>query len=143
MSEETPNKEEVTQSEGQNPQNSTQKPLKPTQLAMIAAMKAQLGNVTAAISEVGIDRGTHYNWMGNSPEYKAAIENVEDLVLDFAESSLHHQIMNHVTPATVFFLKTKGKRRGYQETKEVALSGSITNTLSKEQIADVITNLTK
>ena len=99
--------------------------LTPTQLAMIEALRAQLGNVTAAVAEVGILRNNHYRWMRENEEYAQAVNNVDELVLDFAESSLHKQIMKNNTPATIFFLKTKGKKRGYIERQEVALSGGI------------------
>jgi len=108
-----------------NQLKSTKKPLSLKQLAMVEPMKAQLGNVTAAISEVGIERTTHYLWMKRDEAYREAIENIDDLVLDFAESALHKQILNNNTPATLFLLKTKGKKRGYIERQEVALSGGV------------------
>jgi hypothetical protein len=39
--------------------------------------------------------------------------------LDFAEASLFKQIKEGNTPATVFFLKCKGKSRGYSDKSEI------------------------
>ena len=87
--------------------------------AMIDAMSKTLGIVTSACKAVGITRQTHYRWMKEDPEYKAQIEELDNVALDFAESSLHKQIKDGNTTATIFYLKTKGKRRGYVERQEV------------------------
>lgn len=87
--------------------------------AMIEALEKSLGIVTTACKQVGIARVTHYDWMNNDPEYKAAVESIADLALDFAESQLHKQIQNGEVSSTIFYLKTKGKKRGYIERTEL------------------------
>lgn len=94
---------------------------------MIAALEQSLGVVTTAVRQVGIARSTHYDWMNNDPDYKAAVEDIADIALDFAESKLHKQIDKEDTIATIFYLKTKGKRRGYIEKTETDLN--VTGTL--------------
>lgn len=86
--------------------------------AMIEALEKSLGIVTTACKSVGIARSTHYEWMNSDPEYKAAVEGVADIALDFAESQLHKQIQNGEVSSTIFYLKTKGKIRGYVEKQE-------------------------
>lgn len=80
---------------------------------MVAALVKSLGIVTIACKEVGIERTTHYDWMKNDEEYKKLVEDIGDVALDFAESMLHKQIQDKDTTATIFYLKTKGKKRGY------------------------------
>ena len=87
--------------------------------AMIEALTKSLGVVTIACKEVGIARKTHYEWYNEDPEYKKAVDELADVALDFAESMLHKQIQDKDTTATIFFLKTKGKKRGYIERTEV------------------------
>ncbi len=82
-------------------------------------MEKSLGIVTSACKAVGISRETHYRWMREDKDYKSAIEDINDIALDFAESSLHKQIKDGNTTATIFYLKTKGKKRGYVERTEV------------------------
>ena len=94
-------------------QNPTQKK------AMIQALEKSLGVVTSACKAVGINRSTHYEWLKTDEEYKAAVEDVENIALDFAESQLHKQIKDGNTTGTIFYLKTKGKKRGYIERTEV------------------------
>jgi uncharacterized protein (DUF849 family) len=87
--------------------------------AMIKALEKTLGVVTTAARQIGIDRTTHYNWMKEDEEYRQTVESLEDVALDFAESKLHSFIQNDDTAATIFYLKTKGKRRGYVERQEL------------------------
>jgi hypothetical protein len=87
--------------------------------AMLEALEKSLGIVTSAAKVVGIRRETHYAWLNEDPEYKAAVESLNDIALDFAESQLHKQIQNGNVVATIFYLKTKGKGRGYIERTEL------------------------
>lgn len=87
--------------------------------AMIEALEQSLGIVTTACKQVDIDRTTHYRWLKEDEEYKAKVEELSDVALDFAESQLFKQIKDGNTTATIFFLKTKGQRRGYIERYQV------------------------
>lgn len=87
--------------------------------AMIQAMEKSLGIVTTACRNVGIARDTHYRWMRDDDSYRASIESIEGMTLDLAESKLHEEILGGNTAAIIFFLKTKGKKRGYVEKQEV------------------------
>lgn len=87
--------------------------------AMIEALEKSLGVVTTACKQVGIARKTHYEWMKLDEEYKQAVDDISDVALDFAESQLHKQIQNGEVSSTIFYLKTKGKKRGYVEKTEV------------------------
>lgn len=97
------------------PQNATLK-----KDAMVKALEKSLGVVTTACKNIGIDRATHYRWLEDDPEYKAAVQALSDVALDFAESKLHSLIHEGDTTATIFYLKTKGKQRGYIERQEVS-----------------------
>ena len=87
--------------------------------AMLDALEKSLGVVTSACKNVGIARQTHYEWMKEDADYKAAVDELSDVAIDFAESQLHKQIREGNSTATIFFLKTKGKKRGYIERQEV------------------------
>lgn len=87
--------------------------------AMIEALEKSLGIVTTACKSVGIARETHYRWTREDEAYKSAVEDISNIALDFAESQLHKSIQKGSDTATIFFLKTKGKKRGYVEKTEV------------------------
>lgn len=90
--------------------------------AMVDALIKSLGVVTTAAKIAGIDRSTHYDWLKTDDDYKAQVDSIEDIAIDFAESKLHSQIEKGDTTATIFFLKTKGKKRGYIEKQEYGLT---------------------
>ena len=102
-----------------NTQNSTLKK------AMIEALEKSLCVVTTACKQVGIDRKTHYNWLKRDKKYAEEVENLQDITLDFAESQLHKQIKDGNTTATIFLLKTRGKKRGYIERSELQIGGQV------------------
>jgi hypothetical protein len=86
---------------------------------MIEALEKSLGVVTSACKIADVARSTHYQWLIDDQEYKMAVDSVQDIALDFAESQLHKQIKEGEVSSTIFYLKTKGKRRGYVERQEI------------------------
>lgn len=92
---------------------------------MIEALKQTLGVVTSACEAVGIDRKTHYNWLKSDEEYAAAVDDISNVALDFAESALYKKIKEGDTASTIFYLKTKGKNRGYIEKQQIEATNII------------------
>tara|TARA_R110000772_G_scaffold208319_1_gene318883 strand:- start:349 stop:777 length:429 start_codon:yes stop_codon:yes gene_type:complete len=100
---------------------------------LLKALEKSLGIVTIACKEVDCARSTFYNYYNNDQDFKNAVDEISNLTLDFAESQLHKQIKDGNTTATIFYLKTKGKKRGYIERKEVEMTADIsTSKLSTE-----------
>jgi len=100
-----------------NPTNPTDK-----KKAMLEALEKSLGVITQACKVVGVHRSTHYEWLKTDEEYKTAVEELSEVAIDFAESHLHKLIKDGNPAATIFFLKTKGKGRGYVERQEIAVA---------------------
>ena len=94
----------------------------PKKVAMIQALTKALGVVKMACESVGISRQTHYNWLKEDAAYKTACDNLPEVVLDFAEHHLHKLISQGNPAATIFLLKTKGKKRGYVERQEIEVA---------------------
>jgi transposase-like protein len=90
--------------------------------AILQALENSLGVVTVACKQVDIPRSTYYKWLKEDEEFAKSVKDIENIALDFGESQLHKQIGDGNTSATIFFLKTKGKRRGYVERQELDLS---------------------
>jgi len=90
--------------------------------AMLQALENSLGVVTVACKKTETPRSTYYKWLKEDQEFAQAVQEIENVALDFAESQLHTQIKDGSTPATIFYLKTKGKKRGYIERSELDLS---------------------
>ncbi len=90
--------------------------------AMLEALEKSLGIVSTACKMVDISRQTHYAWLKADEEYKSAVNSIQDSVLDFAESHLYKLVKEGNPAATIFFLKTKGKKRGYIERQEIEVT---------------------
>jgi hypothetical protein len=91
---------------------------------LIEALKQSLGIVTTACKNVGISRETYYKWMREDDEFRQQVDDIGDIALDFAESQLHKQMKDGSTSATIFYLKTKGRKRGYIERQEFAIDNT-------------------
>jgi hypothetical protein len=135
---------------------------------LLDALRASLGVVETACKRAGVPRRNHYDWMAKDAKYAAEVAEIEDVALDFGESQLH-KLMNgytlpdtkvffnkedpdnailvpltkHVGPdagAVIFFLKTKGKKRGFLERTQIEHSGAIAGvkvTIRKPKGKDV------
>jgi hypothetical protein len=90
-----------------------------TKKKLLEALEASLGVVTTACKKVGVGRTIFYNYLAEDAEFKKAVHDIQNVAIDFAESKLHELIMNGNAPATIFYLKTKGRDRGYVERHEV------------------------
>ena len=90
---------------------------------IIRALIASHGILAAAARTLGCDRNTIYNRMKQDPDVRAAYDEANEINLDFAESKLM-KVMNNDQhkdqfSALRYYLRTKGKRRGYGENMDV------------------------
>jgi hypothetical protein len=92
---------------------------------ILEALEKSLGIVTTACKQVGINRDTYYEWLKKDKEFKRKVKELENVALDFAESHLHKQIAKGNPLSTMFYLKCKGKKRGYIEQQEVKVTGNM------------------
>ena len=104
---------------------------------VLEALEKCLGVVTDACKMANISRQTFYRWKHEDNEFKEAVHEISDVALDFAESKLfrlidgvHREVKSPTgesvvyqeppnPSATIFYLKTKGKKRGYIERQEM------------------------
>ena len=75
-------------------------------------------NITATCTALGIARKTFYEWGEKKKKLAEGLEAAEEAIIDFAESKLVEHINNDDVQALIFFLRTKGKKRGYVEKTE-------------------------
>lgn len=79
-------------------------------------------NISKSCDDVGIHRRTYYDWIDKDIDFKSSIEEAQEKLIDDVENALHEKILNGDTTSIIFFLKTKGKKRGYVEKQETELS---------------------
>lgn len=110
--------------------------------AMLAALRKTMGIVTPALEQTGTGRATYYSWLKDDPDFKAKVEELNEVALDFVEGQqfvLMRGTVSHVSftgedgeeqKVTVHkrppcqrsiwnYLRTKGRSRGYNEVNEV------------------------
>lgn len=111
-----------------------------TKKAMLVALEKTYGRVSRACKMVDIARSTHYNWMNDDPDYKRAVDDINEMAIDFAEEKMYdlidgaqyealdkdgqiHSLKDKPNAtAIIFLLKTKGKHRGYIEKQEIDMN---------------------
>jgi hypothetical protein len=93
----------------------------------LESLEKSLGIMTLAIKLTGVSRETPYEWMIKDPEFKKAVSRIQEDTLDFVEDKLLSLIKKGNTTATIFYLKCKGKSRGYIEKPEVEINNNTQN----------------
>lgn len=86
---------------------------------LLEALEGSLGVVTTACAAADISRTHFYKYYNDDPEFKAEVDAIEDMAIDFAESKLHDNIEQGKETSIIFYLKTRGKKRGYVEKQEI------------------------
>ena len=110
---------------------------------LLAALTKTRGIVTTACELVGISRTAYYDYYNNDKEFKASVDDLSNIALDFAESKLMEKmegiemgkkdadgetVVYSLPPsdtALIFYLKTKGKKRGYIEKQEIVQTNTV------------------
>jgi hypothetical protein len=100
---------------------------------LLKALEKSMGIVANACKIVNLDRTTFYRYYNEDEEFKEAVDNMQDYVLDFAESKLLENIKDKKETSIIFYLKTKGRKRGYIEKQDVDVT-----TKGKEMTAPQI-----
>lgn len=88
----------------------------------MTALEEHLGNITKACEATGISRQTYYSWIKKDLDFAAEIEAARflDKALDEVEHKLMENILSGKEASIFFFLKCKGKSRGWQEKDQEA-----------------------
>ena len=109
------------------------------QRAMIKALEETLGNVTRALKIANVARTTHYRWLEESTVYSKKVDDIKEIALDHVEDKLHTLIDEGVPSATIFYMKTMGKGRGYFEKIEQSYDPQLKITI-EDGSGDKISN---
>ncbi len=81
----------------------------------LKAYKESLGVISYACEKANVSRQTYYDWVKKDEVFARQTENIEEEAIDMAESKLKVAINEGNITAILFYLKTKGKKRGYIE----------------------------
>ena len=87
---------------------------------LLAALNEAKGIISTACASASIPRRTFYNWLTTDQEFRDAYEDIIEGSLDFVESKLLEKIEAGSEKAIFFYLKTRGRSRGYRYIGETA-----------------------
>jgi len=82
------------------------------------ALKRCHGIVTNACAALNMSRNAYYKWRNDDPEFAAECDEATEATIDFVESKLMENIDKNDNACIIFFMKTKGRHRGYIERVE-------------------------
>lgn len=109
------------------------------QKEILAALEDKHGIVSEACNSINFPRSTFYDWLKNDPDFKKAVDDIQETAIDYVEGKLFQKISGvtmkgkgpdeedvySIPPsdtAIIFYLKTKAKHRGYIERSEMDLT---------------------
>lgn len=90
---------------------------------LIKALQKSLGIVTGACKEVGISRNTFYEYYKSDAEFKQAVDDINDITLDFVENQLLNKIKEGSERSILFYMKYKARKRGYTDSLDITTGG--------------------
>lgn len=105
------------------------------------AYKKAAGNLSLCAESLGIDRRTLDRWRKKYPELHSMMTDVEEGLLGLCESRLLQEINGGNLTAIIFYLKTKGKQRGYIEGQFIAANINTNKSLSQAEAINFIKGL--
>lgn len=94
----------------------------------LVAFEKTLGVVTPAAQMIGVKRSTIYRWREMYPEFDRACKEISEMAVDFVETKMFKKIESGGKGSEtlmIFYLKCKGKHRGYVEKQEVDMSAEV------------------
>ena len=104
--------------------------------ALLQALVKTLGVITPACEIVGISRNQFYIYYREDEAFRNEVEEIQELTLDFAETKLLQKIKEGSEKSILFYMKYKGRKRGYIDKIDVNnnISGDLNNKITIEII---------
>lgn len=110
----------------------------------LVAYEKSLGVLKPACDMTGMCRKTIWEWRKKYPEFDAACHDCEETAVDFVETKLYKLINDGAEASTIFYLKTKGRKRGYVEKQELDVNAEVkgvTVNVTNQETAQVLKDI--
>ncbi len=79
----------------------------------LRALESSMGIVSSALKLAEMNRTTYRDWCMADTAFKRRVEEITECALDFSEAQLFRRIKEGDLTAITFYLRTKGRKRGY------------------------------
>jgi hypothetical protein len=99
---------------------------------LLIALEKTLGIVTTACKLVGISKKQFYEYCRTDEEFKKSVDEIQDITLDFVESQLLEKIKEGSEKSILFYMRYRGKKRGYSDSVDVTSGGEAIKNITFE-----------
>lgn len=89
---------------------------------LLICLRKHLGVVKYACQEAGLSRQTFYTYC-EDPEFKREVDDINEMTIDFVEHKLLKKITEESEKSIHFYLRYKGKNRGYSDSVDITSGG--------------------
>ena len=110
----------------------------------LACYEKTLGVLTPAAKAAGVNPSTVWRWKQEYPEFAKRCEEIEEVAVDFVETKLYNLINEGSEACTIFYMKTKGRKRGYAEKQQLDVNAEVkgvTVNVTNEETAQVLQDI--
>jgi len=90
------------------------------------------GIIATACAQAKISRQSFYDWLNQDEQFKSDVEDIIEITTDKVERKLLEKVNGGNLTAIIFYLKCKGKNRGWVERQEVEHTGPRPIVVSSE-----------
>lgn len=101
---------------------------------VLQALEKSLGIVTPACKDVGISRNAFYTWYREDADFREKVDEINEITLDFVENQLLKQIKGGSERSILFYMKYKGRKRGYSENIDITSDGKAITEIKLIQV---------
>jgi hypothetical protein len=95
--------------------------------ALLKSLEKSLGVITPACKEVGISRNQFYIYYNTDEVFRKAVDDINEITLDFAENQLLKKIKEGSEKSILFYMKHKGRKRGYDD--KIQIEGDLNHNI--------------
>jgi len=90
---------------------------------LLKALEKNLGIVTPSCKEVGVSRNAFYTYYKDDDIFRSAVDDINEITLDFAETQLLKNIKEGSERSILFYMKYKARKRGYTDSIDITTGG--------------------
>jgi hypothetical protein len=90
---------------------------------LLECLEKHLGLVSPACKEAGLSRETFYKYYREDPDFKLAVDELNEITLDFAEAQLLKKIKEGSERSILFYMRYKARKRGYTDHLDITSDG--------------------
>lgn len=105
---------------------------------LLEKLESHLGVVTTACRAAGVSRSQFYEWRKTDEAFAQAVDEIQEVALDYVESKLFENVKCNDTSSILFYLRTKGIKRGYGDRKEIKVEmPQFNDNRTNEEVAGI------